>query len=175
LYWILCFGGLALAAAPVWPVVGCALPAFVKWGFVVVGFFWVAGSVFAIIVRWRKGFTARRLRTTLPEFSGLPFPRAAAGIGAGVYSAIGIWVIVALFAYLRFLSASLIDWIAPIAAASHLLVLGAVVCILLVRGASREHRSAHLVLERAILLERLSAEEIRSRYETEMLGLAVGD
>jgi hypothetical protein len=172
---VLSFGALILAALHGWPAWRLKLPGSVKWVLVFFGLLWFGNFAASVIGRWRKGSKAKRLQTTVPRFSGLAIPREVGWAVAVVCLGIGICAVWALLVYLRSLDRSSADWITPLSAASHLLALVAVVSILLLRRASKEHRGAYLALERAIVVERLSADEIRARFETEMLGQAVGD
>jgi hypothetical protein len=170
-----CFGALILAALHGWPVWRFNLQGFVKWVLVFFGLVWLGDFAVLIVRRWRKGSKAKRLRTTVPTFSGITIPRGEGKVTAVVSLAMSICAVCALLVYLRSLDRLPADWVTPLSAASHLLALVGVVAILLLRRAAREHRGAYLALERAIVVERLSADEIRARFEAEMLGPAVAD
>lgn len=122
-----------------------------------------------------KKSEAKRLNATLPEFGGFPWPGKVKAVGAGFAFIYSVAAVSALCLYLRSLSRVPSDWVMPLAGASHLLALIILIAIMFLRSMSAMYKEGYVALERAIVTENLSVREIRTRFETELLGPAIAD
>jgi hypothetical protein len=140
------------------------------------GIFWFLNAVAGMVKKYYKAAGARQKRTTLPEFYGfeLGYGRGALWFGA-LNLIVGIPASCALFVFVKGLSRAGADWVTPLGAAGYCVAFIAVVYVLYLRVISSGHRGALLALERAIVVEDLPVNEIRRRFEAQLLGTAVAD
>jgi hypothetical protein len=119
---------------------------------------------------------AKKQHVLLPEFSGFELgPDLGALLFAILMLLIGIPSLIGLLSYLRFLGQLTIGWVTPLGAATQSLAVGVIIWILFQRTMQLGQKNAYLALERAILVEKLSPSEIRTRFITQLLGTDVGD
>jgi hypothetical protein len=140
------------------------------------GIVWVANVGVAIGKRIKTAQKARKQKVPVPAFTGFEL---GADFGALLMAAVvfvaGIVPFCFLFMFLRRLNQASADWVTPLSLASHFVVLCGVLLVLFARAISHAPRAAYEALERAIVIENLSADEIRFRFVDQVLGPRAAD
>ena len=171
---ILYIGALVLAAAHGLLAARFAPPGVTRWALVAFCLLWLANFAFPTVEGWRKSSKAKQSGTTVPEFSGLKFPRQ---VSAFARRCTGYWHLrrgcVPVLPPVSWPLVRRLDY--PARCGEPFPRPFAILSILSLRGLSHQSRGAYLKLERAIVVEHISAEEIRARFEEQMLGPEVGN
>jgi hypothetical protein len=150
--------------------------AIVRWMLVILGVWWLYNLHLGVRTGLRSAREAKKLGPPAVSFS---VTRGATLIGSPVGAAVvftmGILPLATLIAFLHRLAHEGISWVAALGAATDVLVVLGVVAALFLMAIHSASRGIFLALERDILLENLSASEIRNRFIKEALGRPVGD
>jgi len=166
-------GALLVSVVHFWAASDVAGPVFVKWTLRGFGVFWLINLIYGIVSVIRRTRKAGRKKTTFPEFNSVIGPDWVALLLALVFTVVALPAVWALVLYLRDIKSSSLSWVICLGAASQALVFLTVVLVLVFRIFYEGHRSAHLALERAVVVEGLSASEIKSRFIAQLLGAEV--
>jgi hypothetical protein len=151
--------------------------AFVKWTLVSCGIFWMLTALAKIVKDLPLILKKRRLGVVVPELSFLQTPETLGALLAGfcVTAALFVASASALIVYMSYLRGSLPGRLIPLSAATYSFVFMAVGLTLLARLLGDSSKMAYYELERSILIENLSAPEIKARFITQLLGQDLGD
>jgi hypothetical protein len=162
---------LAVTVMHIWLATKIAVGIAMRSTLVGLGGLWTTNILFPVAKWLRARWTARRLKAAVPAFDGVDVPMIARPIVGCVFLLVSIvpgWV---LLRYLNVLSHSPTGMVLPLGTAGHLLALLVVCCILFGRVfIAAPHRDAFAALEQAIVVEKLSPTDIRSRFVTQLLG-----
>ena len=151
-------------------------PPSVRWCLFGSGIFLVVNVGAAVTKKIKTAQKAKQQKVAVPAFTGLEL---GADFGALLMAAVifvaGIVPICFLFTFLRGLNQVSADWVTPLSFASHVVVLFVVLFVLFARAIGHAPRAVYEALERAIVVENLSADEIRSRFVEQLLGARAAD
>jgi hypothetical protein len=150
-------------------------PPFVKWYLLVSGTYLLINESLGITKLVRKVILDKKSGNSLPRFRGNPARPDLTTIATAIHLPFGCYAGAALLIQLRTASQSGMGWLLPLQAASQLTILLATVCFLGFRAMESASKEIYRQLERDILLDNLSAEEIKRRFILQSLGPSLSD
>jgi hypothetical protein len=171
LLWVTTLIGSAFGGFHWWLALTVSLPnRFVKYSIAGIGTWWfVAMLGWLAVFDWStRRSRALKIRPLMPHSFGAIFTDSKQMLGTAVFCFLqGLFSTTVLFTYLR---KSKIRWLDSTATAAITLTVLAIVGILLLRGVQKTTSGGYESLQRDILLEKLSAKEIRARFIRDTLG-----
>jgi len=150
-------------------------PQFVKWYLLVSGVFLLINASLLFTKRVRRGIREKKSGIPLPRFTGYSWGPEWTPIAMAIFFPFGCYAGAALLIQLRTASQSSMGWLLPLQAASQLTLLLATMCFLGERFLQSASREIYLQLERDIVLDDLSTEEIKRRFILQSLGPSISD
>jgi len=151
-------------------------PAFVRWVLALFGLFWFSNLVRSISDHLKRVREAKKSKLPVPEFSsGVIGPNVTAILAAAIMGPIASVSMTTLLLLLRQLHQGGGPWLLPLAAGTQFLIVSVIMTSLFFWGIGAVSRGVYLSLERDVLLQNLSASEIRSRFIREAVGPGVGE
>jgi len=149
---------------------------FVRWTLAGLGLFWLFGLISGIAKDLGKAREAKKHKLPVPAFD---VPKIGPDLGAmllaGMTAPVAGIAFAALLVFLHSLGAAPVPWVVALGTATQSLAVIVVLIALFLRGIKEVSRNVYLTLERDIILENLTATEIKARFIREALGPSVGD
>jgi hypothetical protein len=144
----------------------------VRRGLITLGLYWIVSSIAAVWKEVGKIIKSRKNDVPIPRFSVLEFEPNLA-MSSLVITYVGAFAMVAASSLLLYVRAFSADWTQPWKASSVSLVFIMLSLYALNRWGLSIDVNNYLELERDIVLHKLSAEEIRTRFGRQLVGLDV--
>lgn len=174
--WIVIMSMLAIVTAHFWVATKLSGPVFVRGTLVGIGLWWALNITAAITSRVRKILKAKKYRIPLPVFSATWIPPTGVSLVlAAVLFSFGVTGAVGLVSYVHHLGHSRVLSVVLLGGVSQVLGLSAILLFLIFRALHSLPRDIYVELERAILLENLSLDEIKKRFIQQALGASIAD
>jgi len=145
----------------------------VKCTLLVFGGFYLLNACYSVIKKIKTARVSKSRGAPPPRFhvSTLAYPIPTMCI----HLLLGALAFVGMGQYLKLLGQTAPGWLVPLSASTYALAFFGILAILLGRTLDAASQHAYQSLERAILVENLSAAEIRSRFVEQLLGSGVRD
>lgn len=144
-----------------------------KWALLVFGGFYLINSCAGVIRPIKTSRKAKSRGVPAPRFHVAtlirPIPTMYVHLLLGTVAFLGLWQ------YLKLLAQTSTGWLVPLGASTYALTFFSILAVLFARTLNSSSRYAYQSLERAILVENLTAAEIRSRFMEQILGAGVRD
>jgi hypothetical protein len=152
-------------------------PAFVKWTLVLVALVWAGGVATKAYQDLSVILKKRRLGVVIPDLSFAKTPEPSEMPSSSFFFVAVLFVLSvgSMFTYLHYLNGSPAGRLIPLSAATYALVFLTIGDILFVRVLGDSSRMAYYDLERSILVDNLTPNEIKNRFITELLGRELGE
>lgn len=168
-----------LSVAQFWNGISFSGSWFVRWNLIGFGAYWLIVMLLIIGGSIIKHQQAKRKKTVLPSFiafMSLDRPPRQQLLHIAVHAPLLLISVCGFFAYLRLLNGQAVSsWVVPLGASARLLVCVVIAGTLFVRMLRTAQKDAYLALERAIVVENLTPNEIRTRFVTQFLGTEIGE
>jgi hypothetical protein len=133
--------------------------------------FWMLLSIVLAVASPIQRYLKRKTGAELPIYTGMK----TGGTRVGVTIMVAVWVGALMFCYalirhIVYLQTLDSDWVTPLSTATQILVAMVIILTLYSRMALQTKRAGFLELERDVVLENLSADEIGQRFTAELVG-----